>query len=96
MPIRINLLAEAQALEDLRRRDPVKRAIWVGILLVLGMLAFGSSLWVKALVGKGELAKEEAIFNVHSNDYRVVLENERKLNTMEVKLAALNQLATNR
>ena len=27
MPIRLNLLAEAQAAEDLRRRDPVKRAI---------------------------------------------------------------------
>jgi len=27
MPIRINLLAEAQAAEDLRRRDPVKRSV---------------------------------------------------------------------
>ena len=34
MPIRINLLAESLAEEDLRRRDPVKRAIIIGALLV--------------------------------------------------------------
>jgi len=39
MPIRINLLAESQALEEMRRRDPVKRAIWVGVLVVSLLLA---------------------------------------------------------
>ena len=34
MPIRINLLAEAIADEDLRRRDPVKRAIYGGAFVV--------------------------------------------------------------
>ena len=33
MPIRLNLLAEAQAAEDLRRRDPVKRALWLARLM---------------------------------------------------------------
>ena len=32
MPIRINLLAEAKAAEELRRHDPVKRVIFVGAL----------------------------------------------------------------
>lgn len=40
MPIRLNLLAEAQAMEEMRRRDPVKRAIWVGSLLVAVALAW--------------------------------------------------------
>ena len=55
MPIRINLLAESQALEDMRRRDPVKRAIWVGVFLGLVILAWSSSLQLKAMVAKGKL-----------------------------------------
>jgi len=34
MPIRINLLAEAKAAEELRRHDPVKRVIFGGALAV--------------------------------------------------------------
>ena len=30
MPIRLNLLAEAQEAEEMRRQDPVKRALLVG------------------------------------------------------------------
>ena len=35
MPIHLNLLAEAQAAEELRRRDPVKRASFIGVSLVV-------------------------------------------------------------
>jgi len=42
MPIRLNLLAEAQAAEEARRRDPVKRAIWIGALLVSVVLVWSS------------------------------------------------------
>ncbi len=34
MPIRLNLLAEAQAAEEMRRRDPVKRALWLAGLII--------------------------------------------------------------
>jgi hypothetical protein len=34
MPIRINLLAEQQEAEEARRKDPVKRAVWIGSALV--------------------------------------------------------------
>ena len=40
MSIRINLLAEAQIAEDLRRRDPVKRAIFAGAFLVVLALVY--------------------------------------------------------
>ena len=35
MPIRLNLLAEAQAAEEARRRDPVKRAVWMAALIIV-------------------------------------------------------------
>jgi len=50
MPIRLNLLAEAQAIEEMRRHNPVKRAIWVGALLVCLMLVWSSSLQLKAMM----------------------------------------------
>ena len=60
MPIRINLLAEAQALEDLRRRDPVKRASWAGLLLVLLVLVWISSLQLKAMIARGGIESRPA------------------------------------
>ena len=44
MPIRINLLAEAQAAAELRRKNPVKRGIWIGSFLVCVVL-----LWIAKL-----------------------------------------------
>jgi hypothetical protein len=96
MPIRINLLAEAQALEDLRRRDPVKRAIWVGVLLVLLILVWSSSLQLKAIIAHGELTRAEAQLAARTNDFQQVLANQRKLAETEWKLASLQALATNR
>ena len=47
MPIRINLLNEELAAEELRRRDPVKRAIFIGIFLVALSLVWFSSTWLE-------------------------------------------------
>ena len=70
MPIRINLLAEAQALEDMRRRDPVKRAIWVSVFVVCLMLAWWSSLWAKGMWARGELNHLEAQLASRTNDFQ--------------------------
>jgi hypothetical protein len=96
MPIRINLLAETQAIEDQRRRDPVKRVILVGVVLVAGMLAWSSSLMVKGIVLKSDSTRMEGELNSRTNDYRQVLDNKRKLAEDYQKLAALNRLSTNR
>src|ERR1051325_10817610 len=96
MPIRINLLAESQALEELRRRDPVKRAIWVGALLVAATLSWSGYLQARTTLARGELARLEAKLSVHTNDYQVVLGHRRKLGEINFKLAALQQLSTNR
>ncbi|MGH7967990.1 MAG: hypothetical protein ACREIC_04610, partial [Limisphaerales bacterium] len=96
MPIRINLLAEAQALEDMRRRDPVKRAIWVGVFVVFLMLAWWTSLWAKGLWVRGELSRLEGQLASRTNDFQQVLVNQRKLNETIAKLNALQEMATNR
>ncbi|MFO1487141.1 MAG: hypothetical protein U1F65_01565 [Verrucomicrobiota bacterium] len=96
MPIRINLLAETQALEEQRRRDPVKRVILVGLVLVAGMLAWSSSLMLKTMVVKSDQNRMESELNSRTNDYRQVLENKRKLADDYQKLAALHRLSTNR
>jgi hypothetical protein len=96
MPIRINLLAEAQALEDQRRRDPVKRVILVGVILLATMLAWSSSLMFKTIVIKSDLGRLDAELNSRTNDYRQVLENKRLLAEDNQKLLALNRLSTNR
>lgn len=96
MAIRINLLAETQALEDLRRRDPVKRVILAGAVLVALLLAFSSSLMLKTMLVKSDLGRVQGDLNSRTNDYRQVLENKRRLAETNQKLAALHRLSTNR
>jgi len=96
MPIRLNLLAEAQAGEEARRRDPVKRAIWIGALLVSVMLVWSSSLQLKAMLVKGDLSRVEGQMNALTNDYKQVLNNQKMVAEINHKLASLERLATNR
>lgn len=96
MPIRINLLAEAQALEDMRRRDPVKRAIWTGVVLIILMLVWSSSLQLKALIAKGDLNRAEAQVATRTNEYRAVLEKKQKLAEVNHNLESLQKLASSR
>ncbi len=96
MPIRINLLAEAHALEEMRRRDPVKRAIWAGAVLVALMLAYSSSLQLKSIMAKGEVTRLETEVNTRAKEYQQVLDNERKLTDVNKRLESLRKLACNR
>lgn len=96
MPIRINLLAEAQALEESRRRDPVKRAIWVGAGLLAVMLVWISELQLKSLIARGDLNRVAAQLNSRTNEFQQVLTNQRKLVDANRKLALLQQMSTNR
>ncbi len=96
MPLKLNLLAEAQALEELRRRDPVKRALWVGLFLLILLLGWSSSLKLKAIIAKGELNRLEAQISSQTNAYQRVLEAQRKFKEVNARLSALDHLATNR
>jgi hypothetical protein len=89
-------LAEAQAAEDLRRRDPVKRALWAAALLISLMLAWSSWLQLKAMSASQELGRVQAQMNAHTNEYKHVMESQRKADDIKSKLAALRQLSANR
>jgi hypothetical protein len=96
MPIRINLLAENQAAEDIRRRDPVKRAICAGICITVVVLVWSSSLQVKIMADKSRLNNLEASLGSRTNQYVQILDNQKKLVNVSAKLAALNRLAASR
>jgi len=96
MPIHINLLAESQALEEMRRRDPVKRAIWVGGILGALVLAWSGYLQTKVMVVRSEVSRLEAQGQAHEAAYEQIRENEKKLAEANNKLISLQRLATNR
>lgn len=96
MPIRLNLLAEAQAIEDMRRRDPVKRAIWAGALLSSLMLVWSSSLQLKAMMANNQVSRVEGQMAARNSEFQKVLENQKKTEEIRQKLAALQLLTTNR
>lgn len=96
MPIRINLLAEAQALDEQRRRDPLKRVVAVGIVVIA--LMAGTSIWLqlKSSIIKLELRHAESQLAARKNEFDQVMNNKGRLEDIMHKLGALNQLATNR
>lgn len=96
MPIRLNLLAEEQAAEEMRRKDPVKRALWVALLLVILVLVWSSFLYLKVMLDNGRLTQAEAKFSDKTNEVNRVLANQKQLMEVNDKLAALNKLAAGR
>src|SRR5438477_1098312 len=96
MPIRINLLAEAQAAEERRRKDPVKRAFLVSALLVVLVLFWISTLQIKILASKNDLKDLETKWNGIEQSYQLAVESKRKSIEVEGKLASLQLLKSNR
>jgi hypothetical protein len=96
MPIRINLLAEAQAAEELRRRDPAKRASWMAGVIVFAVLVWSGSLQMKLMSDNGRLTRLESSLSNKTNGYVVVISNQQALASVQAKLDALQRLATNR
>jgi len=96
MAIRINLLAEAIAEDDLRRRDPVKRAIYGGAFLVALSLVWFSSIWLEFVVEKESLNRIDAEIQTHASVYALVQVNLKKIADVQQRMAALDELTTNR
>jgi hypothetical protein len=96
MPIRINLLAETLAEEDLRRRDPVKRAIMVGSLLVSISLVWFSSIWLETLIEKKNLNTIGGEIQTRTNEYTQVLINQKKIADYQKRIDALQKLTMTR
>ena len=96
MPIRINFLAEEQAADDLRRQDPVKRAILGGVVLVVLTLGGWGVGLAKVNGAKSALDAQIADYDKLAPKEKEVIENLRKTADAEHKLGALLRLATNR
>ena len=96
MPIRLNLLAEAQAAEEARRRDPVKRVAWVSALIIVLILVWSSSLQLKAILVRSDVSHLEGQINSKTNEYRLVLDNQNKAADIKHKLDALRNLSASR
>jgi len=96
MPIRINLLAEALEEEDLRRRDPVKRAIYVGSLLVVLSLVWWSSTLLEYMLERSGLSQIQAEIDSRTNEYSVVKINLKKTDDVQSRLDALQKLSAAR
>lgn len=92
MPIHINLLAEERAAEEMRRRDPVKRAIFIGISLVVVALLFGAWRAGAALLVKGKLATVQTLIDAKTNAYSHADSDLKKIALIKGRLTALEKL----
>jgi hypothetical protein len=96
MPIRINLLAEEQAAEEMRRRDPVKRALFAGVLLIILMIGWIGITQISVMAARGDLADSEARLKKVDEASRQAKANQLALADAEQKLRALENYSTNR
>jgi hypothetical protein len=96
MPIRINLLAEAQAAEEERRKDPVKRGTYVAGFLVCLVILWAAWLQVKVMGARGEMNQLEAKWKSIENNFQETVESQRRNMDAEAKLTSLQQMTTNR
>jgi hypothetical protein len=96
MAIRINLLAEAQAAEETRRKNPVKLAIWIGSFFVAVVLLYILKLQLDIMFSKKTYNSIEQSWKENNDKYKAVTNNIAKMAELDKKLAALDRLATNR
>ena len=96
MPIRINFLAEEQAALEMRRRDPVKRAILGCVAILVLMLVLIGANQLRRMKAASELkVKEEELAKI-DKDARSVEEAIRRIADIEQKTQKLKNLAANR
>lgn len=96
MPIRVNLLAEALAAEDMRRRDPVKRTLFGGAFVIVLVLVWSSSLLLKTMLAKKDVEQVQAEIDTRTNAYALVTGNLNKIAVARRNLSALEQLSNAR
>lgn len=92
MPIHINLLAEAQAAEQMRRHDPAKRATFIGASLVLLALAWSGIVEINVVLAREGLATTQMEIASKTNTFQQVFVEQGQLRQDRLKLAALQKL----
>jgi hypothetical protein len=94
--IRINLLAEIQAAEEERRKDPVKRTMLAAALLAGVVALFAAMLQIKVMGANSRLSRLQSRWASIEKKYEVAVAAQRKNLEADERLAALCELSTNR
>jgi hypothetical protein len=96
MPLHLNLLAEAQAEEELRRRDPVKRGVWAAAFLVGLVFLWAGLLEFKIIRQQSQLSDLEVRLALQNKSYEKITQNEKELANISTTLKDLERFSTNR
>jgi hypothetical protein len=96
MPIRINFLAEQQEAEEMRRRDPLKRAIWFAAAIVIAGVAWCGVTQVKLGGVESTLAKKKDELAGIEKTSKVVEKNQASIKEILGKRKSLDTLARER
>jgi hypothetical protein len=96
MPIKINLLAEQQAAEELRRKDPIKRAVFGGVALLVLMIGWIAMTQMQVWAARHELNSNlTRLKNVEESSKQAKNRQVASLDA-ESRLKALDRYAANR
>ena len=96
MPIRINLLAEEQAAEEMRRRDPIKRAVFAGAALTALMLGWIGITQMNVMAARRELAGHTTRLKKIEDSSKEVRSNQMTVGEFQSKAKALDKYSNNR
>lgn len=96
MPIRINLLAEEQAAEEMRRRDPIKRAIFAGAALTALMFGWIGITQMNVMAARRELAGHTTRLKKIEDSSKEVRSNQMTVGEFQSKAKALEKYSNNR
>ena len=96
MPIRINLLAEQQAAEEARRKDPVKRALIIGAALILLTLVWTLMTHMQLKARRSELASRETEFKQLDEKAKGVRGVQAEVGDLERRIVSLDRYSSNR
>jgi len=89
-------MAEAQAAADLRRKDPVKRAIWIASFVVCVILLWIANLQINIFFDRGHYNNLDSEWNARLVKYGSVTNEHIKTVAIDRKLQQLDRLSTNR
>jgi hypothetical protein len=92
MPIKLNLLAEVQAQEEMRRKDPVKFATFLGALLVVISLVWFSASFATLKLTESKLNVVKAEIATKTNEFAAVKLNQTKITECRKRQEELEKL----
>src|SRR5688572_22389187 len=96
MPIRINLLAEQQAAEEARRKDPIKRTMVLGGTLVFATILWTLMTFMQVKAKRSEFVNEEARFKELDEKAKAARIMQAEIGDLERRIVSLDRYSTNR